>query len=363
MNAPNVELYNHTNKIISLQFLRAFAAWAVVFHHYCQVIFSWNTSQSLLGEHLGFFFSRYGKLGVDIFFVISGFIIYLSLYKSPNAPQFLWHRIIRIYPPYWCFTFLLVALSFFISIFLSEWNAQSLALSMLLIPHDNPSDILGIYPFLTVGWTLIFEMTFYLLCATSVFLFKKNWASIVVPLLGLSTTFWQPSWYGAFFFCSPYIIEFALGLIIGILYTKNVFAKVNKLSTLVIASSAIYLFWLGGGEQYKYIAISLLIAAFLCINQNAFRGKIAAISMRLGDISYSTYLAHAIVINLLLAIFGTMPNKFDELILLFTYIFLTYFLSELSYRYIENSSWNKKLKTRFFKRVKDCDHPTNTASN
>lgn len=348
MNATNTRSSNHTKKIVLLQILRAFAAWAVVFHHYCQVIFSWNTTQSLLGAQLGLFFMNYGKLGVDVFFVISGFIIYLSLYKNPNAGQFLWNRMIRIYPAYWCFTLLLVALSFFIPIFLSEWNAQSLTLSMLLVPHENPSQSLGMFPFLPVGWTLIFEMYFYLLCTGAVFLIGKNWALIIIPLLALSTTFWQPNWHGAFFFCSPYVIEFALGLTIGILYTKKVFTEVNMLSALVIISSAIYLFWIGESQHYKYFSISLLVIALLCVNPNFVRGKVAAIGTRLGDISYSTYLSHAVVLNLLLAIFGTMPNKVNEFILLIIYVTLTYILSELSYRYIETSSWNKNLKHRFF---------------
>ena len=101
-------------RLSSLQFLRAIAAWMVVFHHYNQVFFNWDMSNSILGVEVGDFFRFYGKLGVDIFFVISGFIMYYSLNKKPTTSRdFLINRLVRVIPVYWFYTLLLLVLAYF----------------------------------------------------------------------------------------------------------------------------------------------------------------------------------------------------------------------------------------------------------
>ena len=69
----------------SLQILRGIAAWAVVFHHYTQSFYSFDVENSL-----AVVFAKYGSIGVHIFFVLSGFVMALSVQKkSPSASQFL----------------------------------------------------------------------------------------------------------------------------------------------------------------------------------------------------------------------------------------------------------------------------------
>ena len=80
--------------LVSLQALRALAAWLVVFHHFMQVFFDFHADS--LGGHL---LSTRGQVGVDIFFVLSGFVIHLSTAGRPlRRSTFLWHRIARIVP-------------------------------------------------------------------------------------------------------------------------------------------------------------------------------------------------------------------------------------------------------------------------
>jgi exopolysaccharide production protein ExoZ len=112
---------------------------------------------------VGHFFSIVGNFGVDIFFVISGFIMFYTLKRDHySAREFLLRRILRIVPVYWLMTLAFIPIIYaFPSPFASrfDWDISSLALSLLFIPHQNPSG-LGEYPLLTVGWSLNFEMFF-----------------------------------------------------------------------------------------------------------------------------------------------------------------------------------------------------------
>lgn len=74
--------------LVSVQALRAFAAWLVVFHHFMQVFFNFEADN--LAGHL---LSTRGQMGVDIFFVISGFVIYITTAdRSIKTLRFLWRR-------------------------------------------------------------------------------------------------------------------------------------------------------------------------------------------------------------------------------------------------------------------------------
>src|SRR5438309_11551486 len=84
------------NVIRPIQYLRGFVAMMVVWHH----------SVELLGNGRGF-----GASGVDLFFVISGFIMMVSTDRGVSPGTFLQNRIIRVVPLYWCATLLIVALS------------------------------------------------------------------------------------------------------------------------------------------------------------------------------------------------------------------------------------------------------------
>ena len=89
----------------SIQILRALAAWLVVGHHYIQIFYSSNVSGVIpVTLH------NYGALGVDLFFIISGFVIYASTSNKPITPgAFVQNRLARIAPAYWLFTLITAA--------------------------------------------------------------------------------------------------------------------------------------------------------------------------------------------------------------------------------------------------------------
>lgn len=131
-------------KFTSIQYLRAFAAFAVIYIHLTFSFFNRNFC---------------GSIGVDIFFILSGFIMANSMQKSKKTPkEFFIKRIKRIYPLYFLMTsvFILVLL-FFGGNYLVLIN--NFFYSNLFIPFSNK----GIYtdPILFVGWSLNIEILFY----------------------------------------------------------------------------------------------------------------------------------------------------------------------------------------------------------
>ncbi len=338
-----IEFKKPEKYVPALQVLRAVAAWAVVMCHYNQVFFSWNMSGSFLGEGFGHVSRYYGPLGVDVFFVISGFIIFLSAENAVSVKNFFLNRASRIVPPYWFFTLiLLVLVIFFPESNKTEvyWNFESILKSLFFVYHENPSPYLGEYPFLTVGWTLNYEVMFYLLCVLFLMMFRKWWALPLVILLLFSRNIWAFE-YLEYFFDSKYIREFAWGMIIGFVYRKGFIPNNNYVGLMVLLVS-IFFFYTGGAQAYKIPAITLLIVAAMSFKNEIYNNCIGNFFQHLGNISYSTYLAHgAVSFSVCLSLFGENSVYPNEALLLLTYILVTYCCSVFGYSFVENNKFNR----------------------
>ena len=149
MNSATREEINKPTRNQGLQAIRGFAALSVMLFHGGQII----------EEHTGYSSLRnlfdLGYLGVDIFFILSGFLIaYKRITKQETPWAFLSKRIARIYPPYWIATTLLI-LGY--SLFPQhdqpyKSDGNIIFGSFLLLPQ--PRYIIG------VAWTLYYEMVF-----------------------------------------------------------------------------------------------------------------------------------------------------------------------------------------------------------
>ena len=148
--------------IFSLQLLRYLAAIIVVGYHIEESLHD-RTSYNI------YEFFSYGNIGVDIFFVISGFIIALSTSKistdsKPHQTKnFYIKRFIRIVPIYWFYTLLKVAMVLLLPALAlrSELQIEHILSSLFFIPSMAPWGLMQ--PILPVGWTLNFEMLFYII--------------------------------------------------------------------------------------------------------------------------------------------------------------------------------------------------------
>ncbi len=209
-----------------IQALRAIAALLVVFGHAAHEAEAIAARIGVPAIDPSFL---YWGSGVDIFFVISGFIMVhtsAELFGRPGAWRiFLARRIARIVPLYWLLTSLLLIGSLFVpqllNVPIGDW--QHILASYLFIPSLRGGS--EIRPVMALGWTLNFEMFFYLLFAGAMFLpLRRGMAALAVTLLGLAligmacpTTQVQVA-----FWTQPMIIEFLFGCLLALAYRHGI---------------------------------------------------------------------------------------------------------------------------------------------
>ncbi len=189
----------HVKPLISIQYLRALAALGVVTYHALQ----WGDG--------GF---DIGRAGVDVFFVISGLIMWRHAGASGITPgAFLWRRATRIAPLYWAVTLAVAAVAGVWPTFLPNvrlgWG--HLLLSLAFIPHFDPAGLP--FPMLPPGWTLTYEAIFYLVFALALIAPRRRRAWLAAGALGgvvaLGVLLKDPFYIlGA----NPLMLEFAVGV-------------------------------------------------------------------------------------------------------------------------------------------------------
>src|SRR6476620_2791854 len=140
--------------IVSIQMLRGIAAMMVVFVH---------LDVQLRRLNLGSVDSAWMASGVDIFFVISGFIMWVTTVRRPQitAAEFMRNRIVRIVPLYWAISLFVLATTLLAPSLLhtTVFDAPHVVTSFLFLPWRDP--VTGdFWPLLVPGWTLNFEMLF-----------------------------------------------------------------------------------------------------------------------------------------------------------------------------------------------------------
>ena len=287
--------------IISLQLLRFLAALSVVFFHI--PIFKGSS------------------IGVDVFFIISGFIIPFILEKNTN--NFFLKRIIRILPLYWLLTILLfLSKILFPNVFTYiDVNLEDLLKSLFFIPIYSELENRIIYPIIMVGWTLNYEMFFYFLVSISLIINKKNYLYLVfvnIVILFLLGNLYQEKNYFFLYISNSIILEFALGIIVYIIYRKyNLFNNIYKvLVTLILIYFSFILF---SNNEIRVLSHGLpaffIVLFFLQINR--FFTKNNLINF-LGLISYALYLIHPYFLSLNEKII--IYFEFKQILIYFSYI-------------------------------------------
>lgn len=151
--------------LLSIQYLRATAALAVVVYHASQ----WGGS-----------IFDIGRAGVDVFFVVSGVIMWTVTGRSEGAPgRFIWRRFSRVAPFYWLVTLALTATALVWPDFLANVHPEAghVLLSLAFIPHMDPRGLP--FPLYGPGWSLNYEAFFYLLLGAALFAPRRRQAVIV----------------------------------------------------------------------------------------------------------------------------------------------------------------------------------------
>jgi exopolysaccharide production protein ExoZ len=312
-------------QIDGLQILRAVAVFLVAWLHAGQVLGDWRVTE----------LPHFGAFGIDIFFVISGFIMSSVLLRTRQTPGvratwgFLKRRLIRIFPIYWLFALLesvrlLHGRGFFL---------QNYFPSFLLLPGFFPR-----YPLLLgASWTMIFEMFFYYVLAAILLVTAKRAVPVsiaffgTVVLLGEVIGAQRPVWV---IFSSPILLEFIFGAIAALAFLR--FGQRRRLGiAMVIVGAAISLYMRAHPQQGGAAGIDMVLSSggvtrrvltwglaatmivsgviFWSPSTQSLPGRIAVI---LGNASYSAYLASGLVIEftgrLLLRLGGDAPSAGRE---------------------------------------------------
>lgn len=284
-------------EFLSIQYLRAVAALMVVGFH---------VKPRLLRMGYDGPWPEWLGCGVDIFFVISGAIMWLTTYDRAVAPQdFLLRRFLRIAPLYYIVTVLIVVLMAMAPALVvgGRLDAIHALASFAFLPWPHP--VFGTFePVLPQGWTLNYEMLFYLIFALSLFAQPRVRPWLVVGALCAIVLAGRGSDPASIagFFSSSIILEFAFGILIGVAITAGV--RVRKpvaIALLALGLVGIPATWplvIGGVPRVWLCGASaaLLVAGavFLEIEGTVLRSRVMHL---LGDASYSIYLTHGLAMS------------------------------------------------------------------
>lgn len=297
-----------------IQVLRAVAALMVVFHHETEMM--WDR---LRVPTLGHNWVN-GGAGVDIFFVISGFVMAISsapLVSTPHpARTFLARRLERVVPMYWLLTLLKIALvlahpSDSVN-GLGGW--QHVVGSFLFLP-----DLKTGTPVLLVGWTLVFEMAFYALFALALAL-RVRALAFVAPVLIAITLWCRFSGPGiniwtrtiSHFGRQSLVLEFLFGMILALAlpWLKRLPLWLGVILALAPWYSLCTWTWPNDSNwralQWGLLALSI-VAGALALESHIGRFT-PKWMLELGDASYSIYLTHGFVVPLCATLLLQMPH-------------------------------------------------------
>jgi exopolysaccharide production protein ExoZ len=245
-------------KVHFLQTARAIAAWLVVTDH-ALLELSRNAPDSPVTQLAG----SLGSAGVHIFFVISGFIMvhisWESFGKRAASADFLRRRIIRIVPLYWLGT---------VAAFVSHkvWATHGahagwmdLAYSLTFVPYLSDED--GWHPILPAGWTLNYEMMFYVVFALGLTFPRKLGLPAVGAALGAFIIVGPYFGNGALtYLASPIVLWFLLGMGMAVIWHRQEFAE-----PAWIANSAKLFEPFGDASYSTYLVHGLILTVFLRI--------------------------------------------------------------------------------------------------
>lgn len=242
--------------------------------------------------------SKIGTAGVDIFFVISGFIMtYTTAMRRYSRAGFMWRRIVRIVPIYWVVTCVAAVTAAVMPGLFKDtmFTWPEFLTSLFFIPFKNPAAN-DIAPILKLGWTLNYEMFFYLLFCT--FLPWRIEARIVAigAVFGscwLAPTHWTP----LIFYGRSITFEFLLGCLSGWFFVSGM--RIPRLLALAGLMVSLLLFVRGASFAPQNLFYCGVPAAGMVISLLALQREMTWNSKLLhtvGDASYSIYCTHLFLV-------------------------------------------------------------------
>lgn len=330
--------------LLSLQYLRGVAALLVVYFH--------SLTQLKNAGHENIYLPIIGESGVDLFFVLSGFVMWLTTANRKIGPvEFIVKRIKRIVPIYWILTLVAAVLALIFGDLMKStvFDASHLVKSLLFIPAYNPAPaVSGIYPIIIPGWTLNFEFFFYLIFSFSlIFHVEKIRLRLIsfIILFCFFLSFYVKSDIAIIsFYLNNVIIEFLFGVLLAVIFVKKKGVKKIEHKFLIVFIlisffALLYADYIFHSLRSVFLGVpSALIIYWLIYYEKSYSIFFNKILKDIGDSSYSIYLTHIFALAFLRVILqfnGVKLDEIDPIIFVFLSLFLSSICGLLFYRIIE----------------------------
>jgi len=317
--APRLPAVQPSSRILSIQAFRGIAAMLVVLlhlHHVENKYFSTHTLDAF----------QYGWIGVDLFFVISGVVISLvtvgKFQNRPQATRFVYHRLARIFPTYWFYYFIILAAYLYNPLWISAATGHHLDVlqSFFLIPCS--SYVVG------QAWTLSYELYFYVVFFGILLWVPERlvlaalfcWGAVIALVECLHIV--PYSAHVLWLITDTFLFEFLAGCLLWHLYRRFTLSARSGVCLIVLSFA-----WMAGfviltnvahGGDSDWIKNSywlrplcsavtgLLFLLGAMTMERAGTLKVSKFLANLGNWSYSIYLSHEVVIELV----GRAMNRY-----------------------------------------------------
>ncbi|HWB27005.1 MAG TPA: acyltransferase [Chitinophagaceae bacterium] len=321
-------------KLNSIQYLRGFAALMVLYCHVIDFQMEFSTS----AQQNFFYVQNFGAIGVDIFFVISGFIIsYIASGSGgkTEALDFFKRRFARVNPAYYLASFLYFLVMLLCHNIHGSYKLKhGIIKSITILPiFDRGTEFWN--PLLILGWTMSFEWFFYIIYGGLIFYSVRTKSLLLLLILGaLTITGWlyHQTEVHYVFVTNPIIWEFCFGVVIARVYKK---IKINKavafffLTTGIAWYVCLIIWGYGDISESLYtinatlswqrvllwgIPSACIVMGILFVESNYghrfFSNKILLL---LGNSSYAIYLIHPILLSIVYYVFAITDYKMQGL--------------------------------------------------
>jgi len=285
-----------TPQIASIQILRGAAALAVIIAHTYGIIGVKNGIS-------GYPTLSLGAAGVDIFFVISGFVMVISsegLAGTSSGPaQFISSRLSRLVPLYWTVTSIMLCYFLFVrkgGLSGANYDWASVVASYLFVPYPTLNGVF--MPLVGVGWTLNYEMFFYMFFAVGLLVPGRIGTIGVAVLLVLVGLFGRqlPLPAPLSYLSDPMLIEFVFGVGIALAFRSGVRLPAPAAYAVLLLGLGFPASGLASTDDFPRYLVwgipSALIVSGLVSLKDDYKAARWRLPRLLGDASYSLYLTH-----------------------------------------------------------------------
>lgn len=298
--------------IESIQHLRALAALGVVIFHALGLL------EKQYGVHVAY--KQLGAAGVDLFFVISGFIMCVTAVVRDERPgTFAWKRILRIVPLYWLITTFVLAIVVIKPELMrsASRDVAHFAASYFFIAWPHPTVTDRLWPPVIPGWTLNYEMFFYAIVTVSLLMSRARRLPLLIVVLvalPIAGSLLRPSGLLEFY-TAPILLEFLYGVLIGQWFARG--GELRAGASLALLLVGLLLFCTVGlagneGNRAGFWGVPLALVMMGALGAPALaQGALRRFSKLLGDASYSLYLSQFVVLPPAAGVFKKLTKDLE----------------------------------------------------